>query len=438
MDWNALFGQDYFISLTNEERRYLALDPIRDDWDVTQYYNKTNIKYTRTTVFWEKDDIKKIVYEENRLPVGQTNPSYRAITEHDTIIKTENREKLIPLTPRGKPKPVTASNIMSFTPFGCSFHFSISCRSLNSDAEKDPSVHMAIYNSRNDCSVPIGETKRVASIRGDQDFHSFMQYYISTCPNDYFDRIHHLRSAKHRTIPYKTGDIFRIEIDRFHYGYGLITGKVLEIRKWPELPRLHSLRSLMMVPIMVRYYDLITERSDWKAEELSEYQLSRVDICGDNDIIWGKHTIIGHKELTEKDIEFNLVCTKVNKINSHYTTHTFDMLAAAGLLSGIDSYQLRVEWGTAATFLPYNQLSTRLKEYLAEYRDPHSGVSIGIFPDIDKSRYSSKMNLLNPDHDEMRAELFRCLGLSPDADFDAFAASYGGLTKKEILNKLSS
>ena len=112
-----------WIPPSGEERRYLALDPIRDDWDVTQYYNKTNIKYTRTTVFWEKDDIKKIVYEENRLPVGQTNPSYRAITEHDTIIKTENREKLIPLTPRGKPKPVTASNIMSFTPFGCSFHF---------------------------------------------------------------------------------------------------------------------------------------------------------------------------------------------------------------------------------------------------------------------------------------------------------------------------
>ncbi len=38
VNWDALFGQDYFISITNEERHYLALDPIRDDWDITRYY----------------------------------------------------------------------------------------------------------------------------------------------------------------------------------------------------------------------------------------------------------------------------------------------------------------------------------------------------------------------------------------------------------------
>ena len=438
MDWNTLFGQDYFVTLTNEERHYLALDPICDDWDIIQYYSKANITYTRTTVFWEKDVIKKIIYEENRLPVGQTIPTYREITEHDTTLKTENKEKLIPLTSRGKLKPVTASNIMSITPFGCSFHFSMDWRYLKSNAQEDPSVHMAIYNSRNCCSVKIGEAKRVASIRGEKDFHSFMQYYISTCPKDYFDRINHLRSAKHQTIKYNTGDIFRIEIDRFRYCYGLITGKLRDILKWPELPEFHSLRKLMMVPIMVRYYDLITERSDMNAEGLSKYQLSRVAICGDNDIIWGKHTIIGHKKLSEDDIEFNLVCTKVKSLNSHITTHTYDMFVADGLLPGTDQYQLYVEWGTASTFIPYNQLSTQLKEFLAEYRDPHGGVSMGIFPDIDKSHYSSKMNLLNPNNNEMKEELFRCLKLSPDADFDVFAASYGGLTKREILDKLSS
>ncbi len=76
MNWNALFGQDYFVTITNEERQYLALDPIRDDWDITQYYSKTNYKYSRTTVFWDNDVIKKIIYEENRLPAGQTVPTY--------------------------------------------------------------------------------------------------------------------------------------------------------------------------------------------------------------------------------------------------------------------------------------------------------------------------------------------------------------------------
>lgn len=437
MNWDALFGQNYYVRVTNEERRYLALDPIRDDWDITQYYSKTNITYTRTTVFWDKDEIKKIIYEENRLPVGQTIPAYREITEHDTSLRTEGREKLIPLTSRGKLKPVTASNILSVTPFGCSFHFSIDRRYPTAQEQENPQVLMAIYNSRNHGSIEIGETERVSSIRSEADFHSFMQYYISTCPKDYFDRIKHLRSAKHQTIKYRTGDIFRIEIDRFHYSYGLITGRLRDILKWPELPEFHSFRKRMMVPIMVRYYDLITERPDMDAEELSMYQLSRMSICGDNDIIWGRHTIIDHKDLTENDIEFNLICTKVRNLNSHITTHTYDSFAADGLLPKTEPYQLYVEWGTAAAFIPYDQLSKRLIDFLSDYRDPHGGVSIGIFPDVRKERYASKMNLLNPEHHEMREELWRCLGLSPDADFDMFAAAYGGLTKKEILNRLS-
>ena len=437
MNWNALFGQDYFVTITNEERHYLALDPIRDDWDITQYYSKTNIKYTRTTVFWDNDVIKKIIYEENRLPAGQTVPTYRGITEHDTILRTENREKLIPLTSHGKCKPVTASNLLSVNPFGCSFYFSMD-RWYSTSQEQKPNVHMAIYNSRNNGSIEIGEKERVASIRDEKDFHSFMQYYISTCPSDYFDRIKHLRSAKHQTIKYKTGDIFRIEMDRFHYSYGLITGQLRDILKWPELPEFHSLRKLMLVPIMVRYYELITERPDMNAKELSRYQLSRVDICGDNDIIWGKHAIIDHKDLFENDIEFNLVCTKVKNLNSHITTHTYDTFVGDGLIPNPDRYHLYVEWGTAATFIPYDQISERLRKFLSDYRDPHGGVRMGIFPDVSKDSYHSKMNLLNPNNLEMREELFRCLGLNPDADFDMFAASYGGLTKKEILNRLSS
>ena len=49
-----------------------------------------------------------------------------------------------------------------------------------------------------------------------------------------------------------------MEIDRFHYGYGIITGQIKEILKWKELPENHGLRELMMVPIMVRFYDVCT------------------------------------------------------------------------------------------------------------------------------------------------------------------------------------
>lgn len=259
-----------------------------------------------------------------------------------------------------------------------------------------------------------------------------MQYYMSSCPPDYFDRVEHLRTAKHQTIKYQTGDIFRMEIDRFRYCYGLITGKVREILKWPELPEIHSFRALMMIPIMVRYYDLITERSDLKADDLSGYPLSRIDICGDNDIIWGKHTIVDHKQLSEDEIEFPLICTRIKKPSIHDTTHSFDLLIGTKLLATPPQYNLYVEWGTASTILPSEQISGSLKSFLQAYHDPHGIVKIGILPNLE----GDQMDLLNDHQSEMRRELFRCLGLEEDVDFDSFAVAFHGLTKEELLSKL--
>lgn len=429
VNWDSLFGSDFFIRITNEERRYLGLNPIEDDWEITRYFSKTNITYKRTTVYWDGVVIKKIICEENRIPSGQSTPVTRSIAEHDTFLKTENREKILPLTSRGKLKPVTASDILSVTPLGCSFYLFV-------DTLDNQKTYMSVYNARNNCSLAIGESERIVNICNDETFHSFMNYYIMSCPDDYFDRINRLRTAKHKTVKYKTGDIFRIELDRFNYCYGLITGQVREILKWPDLPEHHSLGKLMMVPIMVRYYKLITKRSDLTVSELSEYPLSRVEIYGDNDIIWGTHTIVGHKQLTEDDIEFNLVCTKIKNLNDHVTTHTYDGFVADGLLPDTKGYNLYVEWGTAQTVICYEQITERMKAFLKSYRDPHGGVRIGVFPDLTGESFSNKMNLLNPENAEMKKELFSCLGLSPDADFDTFAKAFNGLTKKEILNRL--
>ena len=127
-DWNEIFGSEFYIKVTNEERRYLALDPIQDDWDVTQYCSKCNITYSRTTVYWSGDEIRKVICEENRLWDDSEKPVWVSIHEYDTLLKTENREKLLPLTTKGKPKPVTATNICAVMPFGCSFYIKIDSR----------------------------------------------------------------------------------------------------------------------------------------------------------------------------------------------------------------------------------------------------------------------------------------------------------------------
>ncbi len=430
--WDALFGKDFYFKIENDERRYLGLNEVEDDWEITQFYSKTNLWHKRTSVFWCENLVKKVIVEEKR--VNEERITYECITEYDTNLQTENREWLLPLTSRGKKKKVNATNILAVDPFGCGFHFHL-------DTLQESSVSMSIYNPRNNKHIAIGEWDRINKIKNDAGFHDFMSYYMQTCPPDYFDKIKSLRESKHVTVKYKTGDIFRIEIDRFHYGYGIITGQIRQIRKWKELPEHHSLRKLMMVPIMVRYYDIRTTNGNLSADELSGVPLGRVDICGDNDIIWGTHKIVGHKELQEDDIEFNLVCTKIQELSDNSTVHTYDFLVSDGIVDYPGKFNLYVEWGTAAAILPFERISETLKEYLKEYRSPHNGVSVGAGTLLQnmllygESAYEYKYNLLNDINKNMREELFRCLGLDSNTEFDDFARRFGGLTKKEIVKR---
>lgn len=430
-EWKKLYGNPYLITLTNEERRYLALAPISSDWDAVKYYSKTNVWYTGLTAFFEGNTIVKVITESRRFLADGTE-NYGSFCEYDTHLETSNRELLLPLTSRGKPKKLSASNINAVMAFGCQFAISFS---LNRDS------CIGHSNPRANKRFPIGEANKTALIRSNRDFHEFMNYYISTCREDYFAKLEAFKNAKKVTVKYKVGDIFRMELDRTRYCYGVITGEIRKIQKMPELPEKHSFRSLMMVPIIVRYYNLITENPNMTARDLEKIPLGRIDICGDNDIIWGTHTIVDHKKLTEDDLEFNFVCTKIIAPSPHTTLFTQDMMMRDGIIPKKE-YALYIEWGFAQTELSYDKLSEKLKNYLDGYSSPHGGVSMGIdpydaVPDEKRRQYINyKNNLLNPENREFLNEVFACLGLEPDTDFDAFAGRFSGLTKREILKRI--
>lgn len=431
-EWKQLYGNPYLITLTNEERRYLALAPISPDWEVRKYYSKTNVWFTGLTAFFEGNTIVKIITELRRF-LDDGTENYGSFCEYDTHLDTSDRELLLPLTSRGKPKKLSASNINAVTAFGCQFAVSFALNRYTC---------IALGNPRANKRFPIGESEKTAAIRSDGDFHEFMKYYVSTCRDDYFDKLEAFKNAQKVTVKYKTGDIFRMELDRSRYCYGIITGEIRQFQKMSELPEKHSFRSLMMVPITVRYYSLITDDPHLTAHDLEKIPLGRIDICGDNDIIWGTHTIVDHKKLTEKDLEFNFVCTKIVSQSPHATLFTQDRLMRDGIMPKKE-YTLYIEWGFAQTELGYDKLSDKLKSYLENYSSPHGGVGMSISPDYavpdEKHRQNNhhyRDNLLNPENREFLNEIFACLGLQPDTDFDTFARNFGGMTKSKILKRL--
>ncbi|MBQ8731213.1 MAG: immunity 26/phosphotriesterase HocA family protein [Oscillospiraceae bacterium] len=428
-DWEKKFGKQFLITLTNEERKCLGLSNLSPDWDALIFCSKTNVTYTRVTAFFDGNTIIKVISETKKASDDGT-VNYSSYVEDDTKLETVDRKQLLPLTSRGKPKPLSASNINAVTPFGCSF-------ALSYWVGED--TGMWLNHPRANKYFPIGEKDATAAIRSDADFHAFMEYYISTCREDYFSKLQAFKEAKKVTVKYQPGDIFRMELDRTHYCYGIITGTVKQMLAMPELPKKHSLRQLMMVPIMVRAYQLITEDPNLTAADLRQIPLGRLDIAGDNDIIWGTHTIVDHKPLTPDDLEFDFVCTKIKSRSPHNTLFTQDMLMRDGLIPQ-QEYSLYIEWGFAQTSLRYDQLSDRLKSFLAEYSSPHGGVRLCILPENlvpnEKQRKYPfyRNNLLNPQNREMRNEIFACLGLNEDTTFDQFAEKFGGLTRQEIIS----
>lgn len=431
-DWDNLFGKDYFITLTNIERTYFALTPLSDRWECETFYSKTNMWYTRVVVFYEGNTIVKVIHEEKRL-LGDNTVDFAYYQEYDTTLVTQERKLLMPQTARGKPKKLTAANITAVLPFGCRFHIQF---------QRGKDSYLILDNPRANKEFPVGEWEHIKNIKNDTDFHIFASYYIETCRESYLEKLKAFQNAKKLTVKYMVGDIFRMDYDRTRYCYGIIIGDVKRIQSLPELPERHSLRQLMMVPIMVRFSQLITDDPSLKNDDLASIPLGRLSICADNDIIWGRHTIVDRKKLDTEDLEFNLVCTKLfSELSQHETLFTQDRMFRDGMIKN-KTYSLFIEWGTAQAVLSSNRISPELKAIMDSYSSPHGGVNISIDPlyavpdSKRKNAVNYRMNLLNPENSELKELLFSALGLKPDSDFDEFATAFNGLTKEVLCSKI--
>ena len=431
-EWNTLFGEAAVLTLTDEERRYFALNPLDPTWHTMRFDSKIDESVTRTTLFFEGDIIVKTITET----VGRCLGNIHSLnySESDTRVPTENRELILPLTARGKPKKLSPSALENINPFGCTFTLEIADRNT---------TKILLNNFRAARNFPVGEEKRIAAIRNEADFHAFTRDYMESCGTDYFPKLEAFRTAERKTVRYKVGDIFRMSYDRTHYCYGIIIGEVRRYTQMPELPKLHNLRRQMTVPLLLRAWELVTERDDMTADELAAYPLGRTWLCSDDDILRGNHPIVGHRALREDDLEFPLLCVKCLLSNPNIPIREQESFGKmfGTVLSPV--YDLYIEWGFAQTMIPRDKISDRLRELMNAYPGSGIGVQLGIVPRFlvpeDKlaCHHFYRNNLHEPHNAEIRRELFRNLNLPEDCDLDTFARAFGGLTGAEILEKIA-
>lgn len=380
--------------LNNEQRPYFGLDPIDPQWD------EIEIK-PGFTVFFDGETIKKVVSCFERRGI-----EYK---EYDTILPTRERQFVLPKTAKGKEKKLNFTSINAITPTGCIF-------ALRYGSEHNDSEIWAI-NPRNGISLPIRKEVPFKSL---EDYVSWRNDYIATCPDGYFEKIDRMRNSPHQTVKYFNGDIFRFEIDREHYGFGIVIGQIAKMRKDGLLPKDHVLNHVMTVPLLVRYYRIMTKNHGLPLGEILASPLLPAEIISDNHLIWGVAEIVGSKKLEAADIDFPMHAGYM--LSSKTNEKRFRFCWGLGMFISKPDDDYPILWDSKNTYI--NHLD-------------NNAVSVGVDPDSiirefrGESPHRSWGDIRHPKYADAKEKVFRFLEISNDTSLDEFNLKFNGMTRQE-------
>ncbi|WMT39021.1 immunity 26/phosphotriesterase HocA family protein [Paenibacillus sp. D2_2] len=374
--------------LTNTLRPFFGLLPLEEAWDILEiregYF-----------VCMDGDIIRK------RISVSE-----QAYQEDDVHILTRNREVILPLTARGKEKKMNYTHISAIKADGILFSAGIHAR-------QEQSGYILARNPRTYISLPLPCVKHLTS---KMEIIKWLEEYPSHLPADYdlkLDKFKNMKSLRYKSVP---GDIFRVEIDLFTDGYVLVVGDLRQMQKDGLFTKDSLWNNVMTMPLFIRTYLFKTADRSPTLDEITSTPLSeRTWIVMDDHFMRGGYEKVGHKPLTEADIQLPIGYGRT--IN--YGEET----------------RYRLSWGTGTVSKAEQDTS-----FKSETRFSNYGVSVGVSDDwfnpVAEHRASSN-SLEHPLYHAERTLVLAEFGLPEDISYDEFNRQTGGLTRAEYLEYLA-
>lgn len=390
----------------NEMRAFFGLEPLNPKWD--------KFDMNGTTLYFEKDTIKKRV---------NYTSDYSIYSETDMNVETENREWILPTTKKGKNKKLDSMQLGKRKHKGVFFKIH--------KPTKTRGVHLEVSNEHNNLKIiiPLPDT-----INEFHDFIDYMPTIMKEAPSYCIQMFDDIKNLPKKTIRYKNGDIVRVALDWKTFAYALIIGRFSEYRKENLIPEDHPFKSLMTVPIVLRFFDVLSNNEKPTLEELYEYPLQSPVIVMDDGVLRNTYPVVLHKELEKEDILFPQYCSILYKSNDPNSNSKGFLVEDNDHLKHLVSLgykpQLSLAWGFG--------IKTKYTDELLEELSPcdeYSSMSnrgIGGMYILNKDNkpyipYSDFSN--HPQRDTM----FHYFGLDPDISFDEFNKEYNGYTREDYL-----
>jgi len=272
------------FELTNEQRRYLGLELVADNWEKAALngdsYRPSSILY------FDKNIIKKQVIS--------TELKYSEIQYNE---ETKDREFLIPKTQKGKPKKLTSSTLESKTPIGTYFNFGIN------------GITIGNHTTQNTFYSTYFENLKFKDI---SDLKNWLADFIKNSSPEDIKSIQQFSSKKRKRIKLKEGDFFAFKVDRRNFGFGRLICDLRPLRKDSNFKdkKNYGIMNLMTQPLVIKVYHFISPTKEIDLDKLKTKKSIPAQYIMDNVLFYGDYEVIGNHPLSELEYDFPISYSK--------------------------------------------------------------------------------------------------------------------------------
>ena len=371
------------FELTNEQRKYLGLAPVEENWEL--------IKFDNGIYYYFEDDIirKEIKVSKNYYHEAELNEK-----------TAENRTMILPKTKRGKIKEFNYTATQSFSPFGTYFTFSTD------------GVIIANYTSQRTYYSEIFSEKEKISL---DDLKKWLDKWMKETTEEDLEEIEEFKNAKRKHCKFNEGDFFAFKISRREWCFGRILLDVSKLRKDENFKKNknYGLANLMGKPLIIKVYHKISDNKNIDLKELSKCLALPSQAIMDNIFYYGEAIILGNLPLKPEENDM--------------------FISVSESISGIDKNIAYLQYGLIYREIPlsdYEKLIKDLKIGAQTLRREGIGFVIDTYklkecieaksnyPFWEKYKKRNVPDLKNPDYIELKRKIFKAFGLDADKTYE--------------------
>ena len=371
------------FELTNEQRKYLGLAPVEENWELIKFDN--GIYY-----YFEDDTIKKeIKVSKNYYHEAELNEK-----------TAENRTMILPKTKRGKIKKFNYTATQSFSPFGTYFTFSTD------------GVIIANYTSQRTYYSEIFSEKEKISL---DDLKKWLDKWMKETTEEDLEEIEEFKNAKRKHCKFNEGDFFAFKISRREWCFGRILLDVSKLRKDENFKKNknYGLANLMGKPLIIKVYHKISDNKNIDLKELSKCLALPSQAIMDNIFYYGEAIILGNLPLKPEENDMLIsVSESISYIDKDIAYLQYGLIYKEISLS--DYLKLIKELKVDAQTLRREGIGFVIDTYkLKECIEAKSNS-----PFWEKYKKRNVPDLKNPDHIELKRKIFKAFGLDADKTYE--------------------